>query len=258
MIYFIVFTFGAIIGSFLNVVVYRSINEISIISPPSFCPFCRKPIRWYDNIPIVSYILLSGRCRDCGSKISLSYPAVEFISGFITLVSFIRWWDIDIWWFLGSCLISYLLLVASVIDIRVMMLSDLFSYLVAFLGVVFSFSNPMFSGSIYDRIISSFYGIICGAGLMYLLLFFGKMIYNKDAVGEGDVFLLGAIGSVVGSKGIFDVIFISSLIGSVYGISFILLKKASRHTPIPFGPFLSFACMVKMILIFNLIDVFFK
>ncbi|MGC8867762.1 MAG: prepilin peptidase, partial [Elusimicrobiales bacterium] len=107
MIYFIVFTFGAIIGSFLNVVVYRSINEISIISPPSFCPFCRKPIRWYDNIPIISYILLSGRCRDCGSKISFSYPAVEFISGFITLVSFIRWWNIDIWWFLGSCLISY-------------------------------------------------------------------------------------------------------------------------------------------------------
>ncbi len=258
MIYFFVFVFGAIIGSFLNVVIYRSINDISIVFPPSFCPSCRKPIKWYDNIPIISYIILSGRCRECCSKIPISYPAVEFISAFFTLIFFIKWWESNVWWFFGSCLIFYILLTASVIDIKVMMLSDLFSYLTAFLGIVFSFSNPMFSNSIFDRIITSVYGIVVGGGFMYLLLIIGKMIYKKDAVGEGDVFLLGAIGSVVGPKGIFDVILISSFVGSIYGVAFIFINKAGKHTPIPFGPFLSLACVVKMLFVFNLTEIFFK
>ncbi|MCX7641572.1 MAG: prepilin peptidase [Elusimicrobiales bacterium] len=256
-VYLIVFLIGLCIGSFLNVVIYRSIKDISIISPPSFCPFCKTPIKWYDNIPILSYILLGGRCRVCSSEISIKYPIVEFLSGLLTLVFYIKWWYTNQWWFFGSVLVVYILIVISVIDIEVMMLSDLFSYLLVIFGFIFSFSNPMFEGKVYERFLSSFYGVISGAGFMYLLLITAKMIYKKDAVGEGDVFLLGGIGSIVGIYGIFDIIFMSSLIGSVYGVYAILTKNASRYSAIPFGPFLAIACILKIFHPFSITSVFF-
>lgn len=255
MIYFFVFFIGSCIGSFLNVVIYRSIKEISIIFPPSFCPQCKAPIKWYDNIPIISYILLSGKCRSCGGDISISYILVELISGFLTLIFFVKWWDINKIWFLGSCLISYVLVIVSVIDIKTMMLSDIFSYLLGLFGISFAFFNPMFEGSIYERLLSAIYGILIGAGFMYLLLVVGKTVYKKDAVGEGDVFLLGGIGSIVGSWGIFDVIFLSSLVGTVYSIFGILNKKLHKHSAVPFGPFLATACIIKIYHPFSLIQI---
>lgn len=248
--------FGLSIGSFLNVVIYRTIKEISIISPPSFCPVCKNPIKWYDNIPVISYILLKGKCRRCSSEIPITYPLIELLTGLITVLLYLKWWKINIWWCIGSCMISYLLIVISVIDIKTMMLSDLFSYILAGLGVIFSAVNPMFVGNAYERILSSISGIIAGASFMYILLVIGKAIYKKDTVGEGDVFLLGAIGGVVGTKGIFDVIVISSLFGSVYGLSMIMFSKLSRHSYIPFGPFLASACLIKIYIPFKLINLF--
>lgn len=254
MTYFFVFFVGSCIGSFLNVVIYRSIKDISIIFPPSFCPRCGSYIKWYDNIPIISYILLGARCRSCKGEIPISYVLVELISGFLTLVFFLKWWDINRSWFFASCFINYLLIVVSVIDIKTMMLSDIFSYLIGFLGFIFSFSNPMFDGNMYSRLLSSFYGVLIGAGFMYGLLVIGRMIYKKEAVGEGDVFLLGGIGSVVGGWGIFDVIFLSSLIGTSYSVIAILNKKLTRQSAVPFGPFLSIACSIKMYYPFKIVN----
>lgn len=253
-----IFILGACIGSFLNVVIYRSIKDISIIYPPSFCPHCKTPIKWYDNIPILSYFLLGGRCRVCQAEISITYPVVEFLTGVITLALYLRWWEVERLWFISAAVASYVLLVVSIVDIKTMMLSDLFSYLLAFIGIVSSFFNPMFEGDSLQRLLSSVYGIVIGASFMYILLLAGKMVYKKDAVGEGDVFLIGGIGSLVGGYGIFDVVFLSTLIGSVFSLYLIIFKKLSRHSAIPFGPFLALACFIKLFHPFNLFNLFFK
>lgn len=258
MIYIFIFFIGACIGSFLNVVIYRNIKEISIIYPPSFCPVCKTSIKWYDNIPILSYIILGGRCRQCRSEISISYPIIEVLTGFITLVFYLKWWYIKPLWFVSSCLVSYILIIVSVIDIKTMMLSDIFSYLLSFIGITSSFFNPMFNGSISERFLSSIYGIIIGASFMYILLTIGKIIYKKDAVGEGDVFLIGGIGSLVGGYGIFDIVLLSSFIGSMFSFFMIIQKKVSRHSAIPFGPFLAIGCVIKIFHPFSLFNIFFK
>ena len=245
MIELIVFILGACIGSFLNVIIYRTEKEISIINPPSFCPKCKKEIAWYDNIPIISYLILGGRCRNCLAKIDIQYPIVEFLSGFITLIFYMKWKNNPAW-LLASLLISYLLIVVSVVDFKTMMLSDLFSYLIALIGVVSSFSNPLFEGDILFKIKQSLIGIITGAGILFSLMFIGKKIYQKDVMGEGDIFLMGAIGSFVGFKGIIDVLVISSLLGALYGVSLIFLKKLNRFSYIPFGPFIAVGAIIKI------------
>ncbi|MEF3279427.1 MAG: prepilin peptidase [Elusimicrobiota bacterium] len=256
MLEILIFITGLCIGSFLNVVIYRNIKEISIIYPPSFCPKCKIPIKWYDNIPIVSYIILNGRCRNCQEKISIEYPMIELISGIITLVFYMKWGSENFLWFLSATFISYVLIIISVIDFKTMMLSDLFSYIIAFIGVMSCFINPLYNGYFLNRLISCFSGIVMGAGVVYLLLIIGKIIYKKEAMGEGDIFLLGSIGSIVGVKGVIDVIIIASFIGAFYGILLILFKKISRFSYIPFGPFLASGCLIKIYFNINTLNLF--
>jgi len=250
-----IFIIGTSIGSFLNVVIYRTEKGISIINPPSFCPECKSKIKWYDNIPIISYIILKGRCRNCLNKISIQYPLIEFITGFITLVIFSKWGKSNLVWFLFFSAISYLLILISAIDFKTMMLSDLFSYLLAFSGMASSFSNPIFEGSNLIKLRESFSGILTGAAIIYLIMKIGKIIYKKDAIGEGDIFLLGAIGSFVGGYGIIDVLIIASFIGALYGVSLMFLQKLNRFSYIPFGPFLAIGSFLKVyfnIKVFNI------
>jgi leader peptidase (prepilin peptidase)/N-methyltransferase len=250
---FIVFIIGSCVGSFLNVVIYRTEKEISIINPPSFCPNCKKKLEWYDNIPILSYIILGGRCRNCLAKIDIQYPVVEFLSGVLTLIFYIKWKN-NFVWFISSSLILYLLIIVSVVDFKTMMLSDLFSYLIALIGIVSSFSNPLFEGEIISRLKQSTLGIITGAGVISFLMLAGKMIYKKEAVGEGDIFLMGAIGSFVGSKGVIDVLILSSFLGGVYGVILILLKKLTRYSHIPFGPFIAISSIIKIYTNFSFLN----
>lgn len=256
MIYLFLFIIGLAIGSFLNVVIYRSINDISVITPSSFCPKCKHPINWYDNIPVISYIILKGRCRHCGNKIDIQYPVVELLSGIITVLFYYKWGEINFYWFLISVLISYILIAVSVIDFKIMMLSDLFSYLIALLGIIGAYFNPMFDGDLYRKIASSISGIIAGAGIIYILIVVGKYIYKKDAVGDGDMFLMGALGAVVGVKGVFDIIVMASFFGAIYGVSLIMLKRIDRLSYIAFGPFLALACIIKMYNNFSILNYF--
>lgn len=246
LIYLFIFIIGVCIGSFLNVVIYRFEKEVSVVYPSSFCPYCKTPIKWYDNIPILSYINLGGKCRVCKTHISIEYPIVEFLTGILTLIYYIKWGNSSFLWFIAFSFITYVLIVVSVIDFKTMMLSDLFSYIIAFLGIVSSYINPLFSGGAKERILQSFSGIITGIMVIYLLMVIGKFIYKKDAVGDGDMFLFGAIGSFIGFKGIFDVVIISSFIGAFYGLILILTKKLNRFSYIPFGPFLATASVVKI------------
>jgi len=255
--FIITFIFGTIIGSFLNVCIYRLPIDISIVKPNSFCPSCKNPIKWYDNIPILSYIFLKGKCRYCKINISIQYPLIEFFTGLITALFFLKFQNNFIW-FISSILICYLLIVVSVIDFRTMLISDFFSFSIAFIGIISSLINPSFDGSYYNRLVLSLSGLITGSGFIFALSYIGKVIYKKDAVGEGDIFLLGAIGTFSGFYGIINIIIISSFLGSLYGISLILFKRADRLSYIPFGPFLSLAAIINLYFQFNLFDLFFS
>ncbi len=250
---FFSFIFGLCVGSFLNVCIYRLPSDLSLIKPDSFCPRCHTPIRWYHNVPVLSYIFLKGKCAYCGEKISLEYLAIELVTGILTTVFFYKWNHSPLW--LASVLLaSYILIVVSVIDFKTMLISDLFSYSLGIVGILSSQINPNFSGDWYQRLLYSISGIISGAGFIWFLAFIGKIIYKKDAVGDGDMFLLGAIGSFMGYRGLFSVIIIASFAGSLYGITLILAKKADRLSYMPFGPFLSVGCIVNLYYFWDFIN----
>jgi len=239
------FVFGAVVGSFLNVCIYRLPKGISLIKPDSFCPSCKNSVKWYHNIPVLSYVFLRGRCAYCHQKISFEYPLIEMVSGIITTLFFYKW-NYDPLWLMFSLITCYLLIVVSVIDLKTMLISDFFSYSIAILGLISSQFNPNFHGDWHHRLVYSLSGIIAGAGFIWILSFFGKIIYKKDAVGDGDMFLLGSIGSFMGYAGLFSVVIIASFLGSIYGITLILTKKADRVSYMPFGPFLSIGCIVNL------------
>lgn len=236
---------GLIIGSFLNVCIARLPKDESIVFPPSKCPKCGAPIKAYDNIPVLSYLLLRGRCRSCGEGISFKYPFVELVTGLVTAL-FVYKWHASPAWLSVSLLSVYVLIVMSVIDFETMMISDAFSLALFLLGVGGSLVNPFFEGAWTSRLATSAIGAAAGAGFIWGLALLGKQIYKKDAVGEGDIFLMGGIGALCGWEGVFTAIVMASFFGSVYGLTLLLLKRADRMSHMPFGPFLALGAVVNL------------
>ena len=236
MIFFIVFSLGAILGSFLNVCIHRLPKRESIISPPSHCPHCGESIKYYDNIPIVSYILLSGKCRRCKAGISLRYPVVEALSGLLTLALFMRY---------GLAVQSLLLLFFSAalltitfIDLDYQIIPDIISIPGTLFGVGASFLIPAISW------VESLFGIFFGGGLLLLVALGYRWITGREGMGGGDIKLLAMVGAWLGWKAIPFILFASSLIGVfVSGTSGLIYKKGLR-TKIPFGPFLSISSII--------------
>jgi len=250
------FLLGLIIGSFLNVCIARLPKDESIVFPPSRCPKCLAPIKPYDNLPVLSYLLLRGRCRSCEAPISVQYPFVELLTGVITAVFVARWWGQPGW--LGvSLLAAYVLIVVSVIDFETMLISDAFSLALFVLGIGGSFFNPFFEGGWGSRLASSAIGAAAGGGFIWGLALLGKKIYKKDAVGEGDIFLMGGIGALCGWEGVLTAIIMASFFGSVYGVSLLLLKRADRMSHMPFGPFLALGAVINLYSLVRPEDFFF-
>ncbi len=236
MIYFFVFLFGLIIGSFLNVCIYRIPLGKSIVFPPSSCPVCKRRIKWYDNIPLISYILLGGRCRYCKSRISPIYPLVEFLTAIITVGVYVKFgFSIDMAFYL---LFAYMLIVGSFIDFRYYIIPDRISLGLMVVGLIF--------GYLSHRFLFSLYGLIFGFALLYFVAILGKLLFKKEAMGGGDIKLLGGIGAFLGIKGVLFVLFFSSLFGSIVGIALIVAKKSEMGGRIPFGPYLSLAALVYL------------
>ncbi|WP_022670525.1 prepilin peptidase [Hippea alviniae] len=236
MIYLVVFLFGLVIGSFLNVCIYRIPLGKSIVFPPSSCPVCDRRIKWYDNIPVISYILLGGRCRYCKSRISLVYPAVELLTAVITVGVYKKFGlDINTLFYLLFC---YMLIVGSFVDFKHYIIPDRISLGLMVLGLVF--------GYFAHRFLFSLYGLVFGFALLYFVAVLGKLLFKKEAMGGGDIKLLGGIGAFVGIKGVLFVLFFSSLIGSLVGIALIIAKKTEMSGRIPFGPYLSFAALIYL------------
>jgi len=229
---FIITVFGLVVGSFLNVCIYRIPRKISIIKPSSFCPKCGRTIKPWHNIPVISYILLKGRCAYCGQKISLKYPVTEALNGFLYLLAYL---------YFGLPILPFILIfisaliVISFIDLDFQIIPDVISLPLIFLGVVLSILPHNSAGVVAD-FKDSLVGIAVGGGSLLFV-----SIISKGGMGGGDVKLNAGVGAFLGWKSALLTIFIGSLIGSIVGI--VILKKTGNRK-IPFGPFLSSGALI--------------
>jgi len=230
--------FGAMIGSFLNVCIFRLPKEESIVWPGSYCPHCKNPIKSYDNIPLVSYILLKGRCRHCHTAISFQYPLVEGITALASLILFIKF----------GLSLSYLfyflfvaaLIVITVIDLYHQIIPDVISLPGIGVGLIASLLIPEIT------LFNSLFGILLGGGSLFLVATLYHWLFKREGMGGGDVKLLAMIGAFLGWKAVLLTILLSSLVGSITGIIVMLSKGKDFKYAIPFGPFLSFGAVIAL------------
>ncbi len=230
------FIFSSIIGSFLNVCIYRIPLSQSIVYPPSHCPSCNRRIKWYDNIPLISYIALRGKCRYCSTHISFRYFLVEFITGLLGLLLYLKYGlSVNtLIFFIFSCL----LIVGSFIDLSFMVIPDRISITLIAIGIVSSY----FTVGVLESVLSAAFGF----ALLYLIAVLGKLIFKKDAMGGGDIKLMAGIGAFLGIKGIIFSLFCASFLGSVIGLTLIGLKHREFSSELPFGPFLSLSAIIYL------------
>ncbi len=241
----IAFAFGLLIGSFLNVCISRLPKGESILWPSSHCPKCLAPIKFYDNVPLLSFLLLGGKCRSCRAPISFKYPVVEFLTGALTALFVVRWAGHPAWLAISLGAV-YVLIIVSAVDFETMLISDVFTLLLFLLGVAGSFFNPNFSGGWGGRLTSAGIGTAAGAGVIWALALIGRKIYKKEAVGDGDIFLMGGIGALCGWQGVITTLMMASFFGSIYGVTLLILKRAERMSHMPFGPFLALGAAINI------------
>ena len=234
--YVIAFVFGAVVGSFLNVCIYRLPKGESVVFPPSHCPGCDSRIAWYDNVPVVSYLLLRGRCRSCRASISPQYPLVEAINALLTLFLFVQFGLSFA--FLVLFLFCSALVVITFIDLEHQIIPDVISLPGIIAGFAFSFFIPQLGWK------SSLIGILVGGGSLYLVATLYQLFTGKEGMGGGDIKLLAMMGAFFGWKAVPFIIFVSSLVGSVIGITVMLVQKKDAKLAIPFGPFLALGAVL--------------
>jgi len=234
-----IFILGLIVGSFSNVCIYRIPKNESIIFPASHCPKCHSNISPVDNIPLLSYILLKGRCRNCKSKISIQYPIVELLTGLIYLIiSLIYGLSIQT---LIYIILSSALIIIAFIDLNEEIVPDVISLPGIVIGFIISFFVT------YISFINSALGILAGGGIILIIGLAGSVIFKKEAMGGGDVKLAAMIGAFLGWKYIIVSLFLGFFLGAVTGIILILSKIKSREDLVPFGPFIVLGSFVTIL-----------
>lgn len=237
--------FGLIAGSFLNVCIYRIPLGMSIASPKrSFCPVCKNPIRSTDNIPLISYILLGGKCRDCKSKISFRYPLVELTNCLIYIGAFLKF-GFGLRFFMGL-IFGSLLLIISAIDFKHYIIPDRLVMAGFIVGAPIIIAIAIIEED-YMFFLNRLIGVVVGAGLIIAIALLGKLAFGKDAMGGGDIKLMGMIGFYLGWwPHLLLVLMSSALGGSFAGLVVMLFRKRSFGGVIPYGPFLSAGALVSM------------
>jgi leader peptidase (prepilin peptidase)/N-methyltransferase len=242
------------LGSFINVLVYRLPKGISIVKPSSYCPICRSKIKFYDNIPVISFILLRGKCRNCGHNISIQYPIVELTFAIVLMLLIIKFGlNKD---FLYYTIFSFFLIAASFCDIFTL-LDDKFETGIIpdslnYTGILVGFT---LSSILYDNYIGSLIGTLVGFLLLYIPNMIYKIFRKVDGIGGGDMKLLALVGAFLGFKLILFVLFISSLFGAIVGIIIVMITK-NRNFPIPFGPFIALGSLFVLFYRNNLLALF--
>jgi len=232
----LVFLFGAVVGSFLNVCIYRIPARKSLVWSRSHCPACDGLIPWYYNLPVLSYLLLRGHCASCKAPISPRYPLVEILTGVLFVMS-VRWFGLQpfviaIWVFLA------VLVVITFIDLDHQIIPDVISLpgiLLAFLG---SFFIPWVSPW------ESLLGILAGGGSLFVIAWGYELLSKKEGMGGGDIKLLAMIGAFLGWKSILPIVLFASLAGTAIGVPLMLMRRKGMQYALPFGPFLACGAVV--------------
>ncbi len=238
MTWIIEFVVGTAVGSFLNVCIGRIPNEESVVLPPSRCPKCRTPIAFYDNIPLVSFILLRARCRSCSKPISWRYFGVELLMGLMAIALYYRFgFGFD---FIVGFIFVAGLIVISFIDLDVRIVPDVISLPGIILGLVFSVLGYLMAphDSILPSPLSSVVGILVGGGFLLATAWIYEKVTGVEGMGGGDIKLLAMIGAFLGWPSIPVTLFFASLVGSIVGLGCMLLTGAGRRLALPFAPFL--------------------
>lgn len=246
-----VFILGCCIGSFINVILYRFPKNQSILFPRSFCPKCKSKIKWFDNIPLLSWFLLSGNCRNCNQKIDYSYPLIEFLTGIIFLFCylsniFINTNNTSLLYVVASWFLAIIVLAMSLIDIYHYWLPKSLNYLLIFLGIfinILIFLNASRSSFLYQNL-NNILATFLGYFLFRLISYVSKLFYKKEALGLGDALLVASIGAWNGFLGLYISLIISFLIAGIYIFIGISIKKIDYRGYIPLGPFLASGLLI--------------
>jgi leader peptidase (prepilin peptidase)/N-methyltransferase len=230
---------GLALGSFANVCIYRIPQRKSILLPSSFCPKCGAKIRIYDNIPILSYIILKGKCRECQARISIQYPLVEFLTAALLVSTYLHFGLT--WEFAARGIFVILMVLTFFIDLKHRIIPDVLTFPGIILGFALSFvvKSP--------SVLNSLLGIVVGGAMFYLAAILGELLFKKESMGGGDIKLAMLLGAFLGWKNILLVLFLSAFLGSLIGgIALFFSKDVKETRTIPFGPFLALAAVIAM------------
>ena len=226
---------GAIIGSFLNVMILRLPKEESIVFPGSKCPSCQTPIAWYDNVPVVSWLMLGGKCRSCRTGISVQYPLIELLVAVL--------WGLSAWHYgatltaLAAAIFGTILLGIAVTDARHYLIPDEFSLGGLVVGLLLSFRGG------FDGLVVALIGAAVGFGVLYAVAVLGEKAFGKEAMGGGDIKMMAMVGAFVGWQGVLLTIFLGSLLGTIV---FVPLQIKQKRL-VPFGIFLAAAAAIVFV-----------
>lgn len=235
-----IFIFGAIIGSFLNVCIYRIPREESIVYPFSHCPKCSTSLKWYDLIPIFSFLLQKGKCRYCGEKISLQYPFVELLNGILYVIIY-YFYGVPINFIFYSTIISILIII-SFIDYYHKVIPDILVVIIFILTTLYKltllilYKTPFY---LLDSILALLFG-----GILFLVI----AIVSKGGMGGGDIKLISVLSFILGLKKALLNILLSFVIGAVFSVFLLLFKKKGKKDAISFGPFINIAFIITLFL----------
>lgn len=258
----VVFLFGLLFGSFYNVVGYRIPNNMSIVWPHSFCPKCKHELKWYELIPVISFIIQKGKCRKCSCKISLFYPIIELLTAILFMISYLQFgFSIE---FIISILISSFLVIVVVSDFNYLVISDEVTIFFSIASILCQF---IFLG-VMEGISSIIYGLFAFS-LMYLIMLLGSKMMHEEALGGGDVKLMFFVGTILSaispitindlaSYSSFINIFYEIFLASAIAIPFALFAFFSKkNRVVPFGPFILLASLIIYLTSYNIVDYLF-
>jgi leader peptidase (prepilin peptidase)/N-methyltransferase len=258
---FIAALFGLLIGSFLNVCIHRWPRDLSVVRPRSACTACEQPIAWYDNIPVLSFLLLRGRCRQCGARIHWHYPVVELITA-IAFAWFVHRTGVSLV-ALKYCVFAAILIALVFSDFETLLLPDEFTIGGFFIGLAFALFVPLpdstfrlivglfglMPGPRAGRLEEALFGAIVPAGSIWLGGWIYEKVRHKEGLGFGDVKMLAMVGTFLGIQGALLTTVVGSFVGAVIGLIFVKATGKDAATyPLPFGSFLGIAALLAAVL----------